>query len=185
MTTAENQRGRGGGVTIASSGSLEDTPLADVIRRTVLDERSGELRVAAPPAVKTISFDRGFIVYAGSNLESDGPGKLLIDSGRISKRELALVGMLTRAGKKSLRQSLVQGGIVSEEELGRYVAVQVNEIVLSLFSLPRGTYRFQEEPCTTPIDLMVSLSAHRILFRGHTADEQRQAHPRRPPRAQE
>ncbi len=101
MTTAENQRGRGGGVTIASSGSLEDTPLADVIRRTVLDERSGELRVAAPPAVKTISFDRGFIVYAGSNLESDGLGKLLIDSGRISKRELALVGMLTRAPRRA------------------------------------------------------------------------------------
>ncbi len=166
MTTAGIQRGPGGGVTIVSSGSLEDTPLAEVIRRIVLEERSGELRVAAPPAVKTISFDRGFIVYASSNLESDGLGKLLIDSGRISKNELALVGMLTRTGKKSLRQSLVQGGIVSEEELGRYVAVQVNEIVLSLFSLVRGTYRFHEGPCTTPIDLMVSLSAHRILLEG-------------------
>ena len=132
----------------------------------MLEERSGELRVAAPPAVKMISFDRGFIVYASSNLESEGLGKLLTDSGRISKHELALVGMLTKPGKKTLRQSLVQGDIVSEEELGRYLAVQVNEIVLPLFSLSRGTYRFQEEPCTTPIDLMVSLSAHRILLEG-------------------
>ena len=71
MTTAGSHRGRGVGATTAWTGSLEDTPLSEVIRRIVLEERSGELRVAAPPAVKTIAFDRGFIVHASSNLESD------------------------------------------------------------------------------------------------------------------
>jgi hypothetical protein len=122
--------------------------------------------VTSPPASKTVFFDRGFVVFASSNLTSDSLGERLIRAGRISRHELDLVGMLMKGGKRTFRQSLVLSGIVSEEELGRHVAAQVNGIVLSLFSAKEGTYSFTERPCTIPLELMVSLSAHRILIEG-------------------
>ncbi|MGH9462496.1 MAG: DUF4388 domain-containing protein, partial [Vicinamibacteria bacterium] len=165
MTTLAKGTGASG-VAVARAGELELVPLAEVIRRIVVEERSGELRCTSTSTVKTIHFDRGFIVFASSNLKSDSLGERLISSGRISPHEFALVKMLTKGTKRSFRQALSHAGIVPEEELGRHVAAQVNQIVLSLFSWKVGTYRFEEAPCTIPLELMVSLSAHRILLEG-------------------
>jgi hypothetical protein len=165
MTTLAKGTGASG-TAVAWAGDLEIVPLAEVIRRIVVDERSGELRCTSASAVKTIHFDRGFIVFASSNLKSDSLGERLISSGRISPHEFALVKMLTKGSKRSFRQTLSHAGIVPEEELGRHVAAQVNQIVLSMFPWKEGTYRFEEAPCTIPLELMVSLSAHRIMLEG-------------------
>src|SRR3990170_1566099 len=165
MSTLSDKAGASG-IAADWAGELELTPIAEVIRRIVLEERSGDLRVTSPQAVKTIHFDRGFAVFASSNLKSESLGERLIASGRISPHEFALVSMLTKSSKRSFRQTLAHAGIVPEEELGRHVAAQVNEIVLSLFSVKEGTYNFEEGPCAIPLELMVSLSAHRILLEG-------------------
>ena len=157
---------KGAGAAVDWLGELEHTPLAEVIRRIVFEERSGDLRVTSSNTVKTLHFDRGFIVFASSNLKSDSLGDRLISSGRISPHEFALVKMLTKGSKRSFRQTLSHAGIVPEEELGRHVAAQVNQIVLSLFSWKEGTYNFEEGPCSIPLELMVSLSAHRIMLEG-------------------
>ncbi len=56
-------------------GSLADTPLAEVLRRIVREERSGDLQVTTPDAIKTVYFDRGFIVFASSNREGRSSGR--------------------------------------------------------------------------------------------------------------
>ena len=55
---------------------------------------------------------------------------------------------------------------MSEEELGRSVALQVNRIALSLFKVTDGIYSFDERPTNIPMTLMVSLSIYRILLEG-------------------
>ncbi|MGH9460919.1 MAG: hypothetical protein ACRD1X_06850, partial [Vicinamibacteria bacterium] len=52
-------------------GPLSSRPLAEVMRRIALEERSGDLQVIFGQTVKTIKtvyFDRGFVVLAASNL---------------------------------------------------------------------------------------------------------------------
>jgi tetratricopeptide (TPR) repeat protein len=160
------KKGGASGAAVGWTGELQHTPLAEVLRRIVLEERSGDLRVTSPSAIKTVYFDRGFVVFATSNLKTDSLGERLIEAGRISQHEFALVSMLMKSGKRTFRESLVQAGIVPEEELGRHVGAQVNKIVLSLFSVREGTYSFEERSCIIPVELMVSLSAHRILIEG-------------------
>lgn len=147
-------------------GSLADTPLAEVFRRIVREERSGDLQVTTPDAIKTVYFDRGFVVFASSDLQSDRLGESLIEAGRISRQEFAAASMMMKTTKQKFGRVLVQSGIVSEEELGQLVAAQVNRIVLSLFSAKRGMYSFDERATTIPIELMVSLSVYRILMDG-------------------
>ncbi|HXV65243.1 MAG TPA: DUF4388 domain-containing protein, partial [Vicinamibacteria bacterium] len=147
-------------------GSLADTPLAEIFRRIVAEERSGDLQVTTPEAIKTVYFDRGFIVFASSNRKSDRLGESMIEAGRISRSEFAAASDVMKASRLKFGKALVSSGIVSEEELGHYVAAQVNRIVLSLFAASRGMYSFDERPTVIPVDLMVSLSVYRILMEG-------------------
>ena len=147
-------------------GPLSRMPLAEVMRRIALEERSGDLQVIFGQTIKTVYFDRGFVVLAASNLQSDRLGESLIQRGRISRHELALATMLMKTGQQKIGQALVQAGVLPEEEMGRHVALQVNRIVLSLFKVHDGIYSFDERPTSIPMKLMVSLSIYRILLEG-------------------
>jgi len=166
MKTGGTKSGRGSAVPAGWIGSLAHTPLPEVFRRIALEERSGDLQVTSASAIKTVYFDRGFVVFASSDLKSDRLGESLIEGGHLSRRDFALASSLMEGGKRKFGQALVQAGIVSEEELGRHVAAQVNRIVLSLFSVKQGMYSFDERPCIIPVELMVSLSIYRILIEG-------------------
>lgn len=147
-------------------GSLGSIPLAEVLRKIANEERSGDLQVNLGSAIKSIYFDNGFVVFAASNLKRDRLGESLIEAGRISRHEFALASMLMKGSKRKFGQALVQAGVMSEEELGRQVAGQVNRIVMSLFKAKDGIYSFDERGNVIPVELMVSLSIYRILLDG-------------------
>ena len=147
-------------------GSLSSAPLAEVIKRIALEEKTGDLQVIFGQAAKTIYFDRGFVVFAASNLEEDRLGYRLIHSGQISRDDFTHAAELARRDQQRLGQALVQAGVMREEDIGHHVAMQVNWIVVSLFEVEQGIYSFDERTCSIPIDLMVSLSIHRILLDG-------------------
>lgn len=147
-------------------GSLRSVPLAEVLRKIATEERSGDLQVNLGTAIKSIYFDNGFVVFAASNLKRDRLGESLIEAGRISRHEFALASMLMKGSKRKFGQALVQAGVMSEEELGKQVAAQVNRIVMSLFKAKDGVYSFDERGNAIPVELMVSLSIYRILLEG-------------------
>lgn len=165
MTTANNATSSERS-TIEWVGSLAKLPLAEVLKRIADEEKSGDLQVILGRTIKTIYFDRGFAVFAASNLKGDRLGESMIERGRISRQEFALAGMLMKGSKRRFGQALVQAGVLSEEELGRQVALQVNKIIFSLFKSSEGIYSFDERPTIIPMNLMLSLSIYRILLEG-------------------
>ncbi len=147
-------------------GSLDAVPLAQVLRQIAAEERSGDLQINLGSAIKSIYFDHGFVIFAGSNLKRDRLGESLIQAGRISRHEFALASMLMRGSRRKFGQALVKAGVMSEEELGKHVAAQVNRIVMSLFKSPDAVYSFDERDTVIPMELMVGLSIYRILLEG-------------------
>ena len=147
-------------------GSLDAVPLAQVLRQIAAEERSGDLQINLGSAIKTIYFDHGFVIFAGSNLKRDRLGESLIGAGRISRHEFALASMLMKGSRRKFGQALVKAGVMSEEELGKHVAAQVNRIVMSLFKSPDAVYSFDERDTVIPMELMVGLSIYRILLEG-------------------
>ena len=163
MATTNRERSN---VSIDWVGSLRGVPLAEVLRKVATEKRSGDLQVNLGTGIKSIYFDNGFIVFAASNLKRDRLGESLIEAGRISRHEFALASMLMKGSKRKFGQALVQAGVMSEEELGKQVAAQVNRIVMSLFKIKDGVYSFDERGNVIPVELMVSLSIYRILLEG-------------------
>ncbi|MET0555212.1 MAG: DUF4388 domain-containing protein, partial [Vicinamibacteria bacterium] len=118
--------------------------------------------------VKTIFFDHGRVVFAASNMKKDRLGEALVALGRITDDEFSRAVAFMKEGEKRRRfgEALVRAGVMDKDELGRSVARQVKRIVLSLFEFTDGATSFEERPCAIPLEYMVSLSVHRLLYVG-------------------
>jgi tetratricopeptide (TPR) repeat protein len=147
---------------------LSKSPFAEVLRQLSTERRSGDLEVRSGKLVKTVFFDHGRVVFAASNLRKDRLGEALVAIGRITDADFQKASALMKEGARKQRfgEALVQAGVLEGDELGRMVARQVKRTVLSLFQVADGVASFEERECTVPLEYMVSLSVHRLLYVG-------------------
>lgn len=150
---------------MANVGSLARIALPEVLKTISLHELSGCLEVTSGRNVRTIYFDRGFIVFAASNSKSDRLGQCLLDAGKITEQELDLAASLMN-GKRRIGEAIVEAGYLSQDELGRELANQARKIATSLFAVEEGMYRFEQQECPIPLELRLSLSLYRIQLEG-------------------
>jgi tetratricopeptide (TPR) repeat protein len=154
---------------------LATTPIALTLRRLSADRQSGDLQVRSGKIVKTVFFDHGRLVFAASNLKKDRLGEALVALGRISDEEFNRVSALMKGDRKRrFGEALVTSGVMDKNEVGGSVARQVRRIVLSLFELSDGAAVFEERRCAIPLEYMVSLSLHRLLYDGIRTMESRE-----------
>ena len=142
-------------------------PIAETVRRLSAERRSGDLQVRSGRLIKIVFFDHGRLVFAASNLRKDRLGEALVADGRITEADFNRVSSLMRADRgRRFGEALVQAGVMDRYEVGAAVARQVRRIALSLFEMGDGAALFEERSCTIPLEYMVSLSVHRLLYDG-------------------
>jgi tetratricopeptide (TPR) repeat protein len=143
------------------------SPISETIRTLSAERRSGDLQVRSGRMVKIAFFDHGRLVFAASNLRRDRLGEALVADGRITQHEFDRVSALMRADRgRRFGEALVQAGVMDRYEVGTAVARQVRRVALSLFELADGAAVFEERACSNPLEYMVSLSVHRLLYDG-------------------
>ncbi len=146
---------------------MATSPIAETIRRLSAERRSGDLQVRSGRVVKILFLDHGRLVFAASNVRRDRLGEALVADGRITQEEFERVSSLMRADRtRRFGDAMVQAGVVDRTDVGTAVARQVRRIVLSLFDMADGAAVFEERACTIPLEYMVSLSVHRLLYDG-------------------
>ena len=143
------------------------SPIAETVRRLSAERRSGDLQVRSGRMVKIAFFDHGRLVFAASNLRRDRLGEALVADGRITQQDFDRVSALMRADRgRRFGEALVQAGVMDRYEVGTAVARQVRRLALSLFELTDGAALFEERACSIPLEYMISLSVHRLLYDG-------------------
>jgi uncharacterized protein DUF4388 len=146
---------------------LSVTPIAEPLRQLAVERRSGDLQVQSGRAVKTVFFDGGRTIFAASNMKKDRLGESLVAQGRITAEEYRQAEALLKGDRKlRIGEALVGAGLLQKGEIGRMVARQVNRILLSTFAFTDGVASFEERKTSIPLEFMVSLSMHRILYDG-------------------
>ena len=151
---------------------LSVTPIAEPLRQLAVERRSGDLQVQSGRAVKTIFFDGGRAIFAASNMKRDRLGESLVAQGRITAEEYRQAEAYLKGDRKlRIGDALVGAGLLQKGEIGRMVARQVNRIVLSTFAFSDGIASFEERKTSIPLEYMVSLSMHRLLYDGIKAME--------------
>jgi hypothetical protein len=125
-------------------GSFSPVVLTRILKRTADEGRSGALRVVSGPSLKTIHFDQGAVRFAASNIRKDRLGESMLAHEFISKQDYARAVETMKNERCRFGEALVSLGRLTEEEVHRELAIQVQRIVLSLFRIPEGTYSYDD-----------------------------------------
>jgi tetratricopeptide (TPR) repeat protein len=153
---------------MAIEGQLADVSLADIIQLLAVGRKTGCLTVTDRANFGYIYLDDGRVIYANVLNRPDRLGELLVRNGVIDRAELshAMEHQAREPGRR-LGQILVEREALSEEELQRFIIVQIEEAVYHLFTWEQGSFHF--DPDARPDDQTgphVSIHAESLLLEG-------------------
>jgi Flp pilus assembly protein TadD len=132
-------------------GAFSPVVLTRILKRTADEGRSGALQVACGPSVKTVHFDHGSVRFAASNIRRDRLGESMLAHEFISKEDYARAVAKMKSERCRFGEALVSLGRLTQEEVHRELAIQVQRIVLSLFRIPAGMYSYDDAAGGTSI----------------------------------
>lgn len=146
-------------------GAYSPVVLTEVLKRTADESRSGALQVVSGPSVKTVHFGMGKVRFAASNIRNDRLGESMLAHELISMRDFELASEKMRQAGCRFGEALMQLGRLTESELQRELAIQIQRIVLSLFRIQAGTYRYEDVVESTAASSLL-LSVPPLLLKG-------------------
>jgi hypothetical protein len=132
-------------------GTFSPVVLTRILKRTADEGRSGALQVVSGPSLKSIHFDRGSVRFAASNIRKDRLGESMLAHEFISRQDYERAVAKMRNDRCRFGEALVSLGRLTEEEVHRELAIQVQRIVLSLFRISAGTYSIDASSDDTAI----------------------------------
>ena len=147
-------------------GSLTRVALPEILKGIALNELSGSLKASSGKTVRTIYFDRGFVVFTASTSKQDRLGYCLLEAGKVTEHELELAARLMTTRNRRIGQAIVAAGLLTEDELGRALAEQARRVATAIYALKTGMYRFERQKCPIPLELRLSLSMYRLQLEG-------------------
>ncbi len=152
---------------MAIKGSLKEASLPDVIQLLFLGRRTGCLSVADRQRHGSIFFDEGWITYAAITNRRDRLGDMLLATGTVTRAQLdqALALQDTAPGRR-IGDMLVNLGILAPEGLRRFVRLQIEEAVYSLFAWNTGTFSFEAGVRPDSEDLLEKINPESLLLEG-------------------
>ncbi len=121
--------------------------------------------------VKKVYFRNGDIVFASSSLDEDRLGDGLLRAGKLTQAQFdASTEIMKLTGKKQ-GAVLVDLGFIKPQDLVNAVKDQVKRIILTLFSLRMGSYRFDEAPLPMADIIPLHMSIGNLILEGVTSLE--------------
>jgi tetratricopeptide (TPR) repeat protein len=125
----------------------------------------------AEKVVKKVYFKFGDIIFAASNRQEDWLGRYLVRAGKLTDQQCAASEeLVTKTGKKQ-GAILVELGFLTPQTLVDSVKLHVKQIILSLFRLHMGTYRFDEGPLPMADIIPLQMSTGNVILEGVTGLE--------------
>lgn len=152
---------------MAIEGSLEDVSLADICQLLAMGRKTGCLSITDRSRFGYVYFDEGRVTYASVLNRPDRLGELLVRNGVISRE--ALSGAMERQAHhpgKRLGQILVDAGVLTHDDLRRFITIQIEEAVYHLFSWSQGAFHFDPDQQPEDDQLGVSINAESLLLEG-------------------
>ena len=149
------------------SGDLETMHLADILQWCKMGGKTGALTIRRNGTVKTVFFDNGMVVSAGSNDPKEYLGQLLIHFGKITESELQQAFESQKKTKIYLGKILVLAGKVSLEDIEKLLRYKINETIYDLFLWEKGAFQFQEGAFSEKdLRIQVELDVDQCIFEG-------------------
>jgi len=157
---------------MAIEGALQDVGLADICQLLSMGKKTGCLSLTDRSNFGYIYFEDGRVIYASVLNRPDRLGELLVRNHVISRAQLS-DAMEAQAHERGARLGgiLVTSGALTEEELQRYISLQIEEAVYYLFTWNQGSFHFDPDQkpdeegiflVTIPVENLLMEAARRV-----------------------
>lgn len=142
----------------STSGSLAETPYAVLLAALAVTRRDCVALFERRQTQKRVSFSGGVPYDCRSNLLHETLGRFLVKQGRISEETFSLAHAQANATGVRLGEALVARGILTPEEVLRYLQQNLARRLLDGFTWKEGTYKLLDDSTVpeTPSKLNIS-----------------------------
>ncbi|MDP9361190.1 MAG: DUF4388 domain-containing protein [Acidobacteriota bacterium] len=147
-------------------GSLASFHLPDVLTFLTSARKSGTLTLTNGANESTIFYEKGAVIYAGSNQEALRLSAVLLRKKRISTEQRDAIDALMRAEGGRFGQIAVQQGVLTDEQLRDFLKVQVSEIIYDCFVWPEGTFAFIDDTSLPPYAVTIAVDLSNLIMEG-------------------
>jgi hypothetical protein len=151
---------------MALIGSLDIMPLAELFQWAGTHGKSGILEVWRGRTRVQFAFENGRLAGSGSNDPPSLLGQYLLAHGKLDEKTLHDALLRQERDGGLLGEILIEMGVLTEEELGRYARAKAEETIFKLFDWQSAEFRF--DPSIQPMSKLVrlDLEVQEILRRG-------------------
>lgn len=152
---------------MAIEGSLADVSLADICQLLAMGRKTGCLTMTDSSNFGYIFFENGKVIYASVLNRPDRLGELLVKNEAITREQLSAA--MEQQGKhqgKRLGELLVELGSLAQEDLEKYISVQIEEAVYRLFTWVQGSFHFKPDEMPEEGFFLVSINPDALLMEG-------------------
>lgn len=147
-------------------GLIKDFSPADILIGLQRSGKTGILTIESGSIVKKVFVKDGDMVFSSSNQDEDRLGDLLLREEIITREQYdQSVKEMKRSGQRQ-GAALVSLGYLKSRGLAVVVRYQVENIILSLFSLTDGRFSFEERPLPAEEVITLKLSAANLIYNG-------------------
>jgi len=148
-----------------AGGRLEGISVPELLWGISLSEKTGVMRVVHGDVTKRVYIEEGRIVFATSSDTDDRLGETLLREDLITLDQLQRAAGRFGTGKR-LGTILVEIAAITPQDLVNGVIAQVKDIIMSLFPLEEGEYRFEEGALPTEELITVKMKMEELLLQG-------------------
>jgi hypothetical protein len=150
-------------------GNIERFTLPEIFQLVSASRKTGTLGIQRDDNIVMVYFRDGAVIYGYGPRKTYHIGRMLVDMGRISPGQLdesiALQAADSGRGKR-LGQILVEKRFIDRADLEQVVRRQVEELIYSLMSWDRGSFKFYENQFPTEEEITVRLSTENVVLEG-------------------
>jgi tetratricopeptide (TPR) repeat protein len=152
---------------MAIEGALQDVTLADICQLLAMGMKTGCLSLTDRSNFGYVYFERGRVIYASVLNRPDRLGELLVRNNVVNRADLS-AAMEAQAHQKGVRlgELLVKNGALTQEQLQRYISLQIEEAVYHLFTWSQGSFHFDPDQKPDEGVFLVNISAESLLMEG-------------------
>jgi len=153
-------------------GDFTTMPLPDLLQWLALSRKTGILILQRGEIVKEIYFREGKIVASASNDPREYFGQFLLSYEKITEADL--MRAFSRQGETGIKlgRILVMEGLLSEDEVQRFLRIKAEETIYDLFLWGEGTFKFYNDAPAQDGHVAIEMEVTSILMEGsRRADE--------------
>jgi hypothetical protein len=154
---------------VAIEGPLRELGIHDVFQLLDLSRKTGMLRVSSKLREDegVVYFDSGRVVHASIRSTSVPIELVLLEAGRVTQADLDQARAAMADGGRTVVDSLVRVGALTQRELERQLRLQIESVVFELMSWREGFFSFEERSDDDlPRDTRISVSTESLLMEG-------------------